>query len=561
MSAESKQARLKSLGLSPELAHRVVDMGYTLSRLKAESKQSLRKYFTDSEVEEIWQVTGRERIPAATRKRLMDESGRRCPICRDLLSEDIVVVHHIRRRHGDNNAYDNLVVLCPNHHLQAHFGKALPPQWIRQMKQEWIEYLKGIAEGGQRPTELGSAEPPPPAQAEQFLLKYYSELRASALKRYRPKAMSYHWDLYALPIRCRRNTPQASSVRRIRCEQLLNRADQLSLLLGKPACGKTTACRRLKANPPGGLVPVDISRAQLRPGERAMAFIARVLSIGDPDFLASAERSGRFLFIADGIGERPDVRQFVRFLNLLAAELPHSRFFVTCRTGSYEEDWLPQFHRWNVCDLDNRDQTHFLNTQRKSVVQSVRDLFRRERGLRAMCGNQFVFLMVVRHVAEGRSFLPTRVGVYERFLRDFLGAWERLSALDTDSLGRVLTEVAVELRKSPSNSTLSAEARIISVLRRHLQHRSAQEIEGELKRLYRLGFIEKTEGGVCFFQETFQEFLCAKWLMSKCVFPSHFDHLKDGTIWYCGDKLQEQMQITPEISKFYKEIAGIAGFA
>ena len=83
----------------------------------------------------------RPKIPKALERRLLYESAYVCVICQS----DGCHIHHIDHNHSNNNE-DNLVVLCVNHHDEAHtnrqLSKNLDAAALRAAKTEWIEYVK-----------------------------------------------------------------------------------------------------------------------------------------------------------------------------------------------------------------------------------------------------------------------------------------------------------------------------------------------------------------------------------------------------------------------------------
>ncbi|MCX5646889.1 MAG: toll/interleukin-1 receptor domain-containing protein [Phycisphaerae bacterium] len=68
----------------------------------------------------------------------------------------------------------------------------------------------------------------------------------------------FYWDLFALPIQCRSHPGRRGGTVNLRCERLLLQGGKHVLLLGAPASGKTTACKRLEAYPPDGVIPLRL---------------------------------------------------------------------------------------------------------------------------------------------------------------------------------------------------------------------------------------------------------------------------------------------------------------
>jgi len=121
MKRDKRVISLLAVGLDSEFATKLVRMGHTLSKLKAASKSDLSKEFESWEVSQIIEATKRDPIPTATINKLVQESDWKCCICWDVSKGGPVVIHHIAEHSKPrDNRYENLVVLCLNHHALAH---------------------------------------------------------------------------------------------------------------------------------------------------------------------------------------------------------------------------------------------------------------------------------------------------------------------------------------------------------------------------------------------------------------------------------------------------------
>lgn len=136
---------LLSRGVSSNLADSLIEDGYSLSSLKALQTHNLVELGLTSDAIEAILKGKRPPIPSATVTRLLHESKRTCCICRDNTLP--IVIHHIEewsnsRSHEENN----LVVLCLNHHDEAHTKRGLSlnltKEQLKSHKGMWLEEVK-----------------------------------------------------------------------------------------------------------------------------------------------------------------------------------------------------------------------------------------------------------------------------------------------------------------------------------------------------------------------------------------------------------------------------------
>lgn len=142
-----------AVGLDSELAQRVAREGYTLEKIISSSENDLKKDFENYEVEEIRKAAKRKPIPKDIVSRLIKESDWKCCICWNIDKEYPIIIHHIEDySKTKDNGYENLVILCLNHHALAHSNwqisqHPLPKEQIRERKQKWIEAVSEWKKG------------------------------------------------------------------------------------------------------------------------------------------------------------------------------------------------------------------------------------------------------------------------------------------------------------------------------------------------------------------------------------------------------------------------------
>lgn len=154
MDMEDRVSDLIAVGIDSKCAARIARKGYTLRKIKSSSENDLRENFGTREVESIRKAVKRKPIPRDIVSRLIKESDCKCCICWDITKETPVIIHHIEDySETQDNSYENLVILCLDHHALAHSDwrisqHPLPKELIRERKREWIravsEFKKGL---------------------------------------------------------------------------------------------------------------------------------------------------------------------------------------------------------------------------------------------------------------------------------------------------------------------------------------------------------------------------------------------------------------------------------
>lgn len=131
-------------GVPSNIAKELTTAGHTLSALRSKSSSELVSLGIPEHVAENM-VSGRPPIPPATLLKLLFNNKWTCCVCRD--DSKPIVVHHINPwATSRSHAADNLAVLCPNHHAEAHamneLTQSLTPPRLRGIKQCWEGQVK-----------------------------------------------------------------------------------------------------------------------------------------------------------------------------------------------------------------------------------------------------------------------------------------------------------------------------------------------------------------------------------------------------------------------------------
>lgn len=136
---------LLARGVDTNTANTIASKGYTLQSLKQQSLSKLIALGLKKESAEIILSEPRPPIPDGTLHRLLIKSRRTCCVCRD--PSKPIIVHHINEW-AVSKSHDeaNLIVLCLEHHDQAHTMKELSQKLskkeLRASKIAWENDVK-----------------------------------------------------------------------------------------------------------------------------------------------------------------------------------------------------------------------------------------------------------------------------------------------------------------------------------------------------------------------------------------------------------------------------------
>ncbi|MCL4264119.1 MAG: hypothetical protein KJ069_12925 [Anaerolineae bacterium] len=207
--ANSKKiVNLLSTGLDSNLAEKAVKEGFSLTRLKSASKSELQESFTADEVEQLLNLR-RKPIPNDVVQKLVESCHWKCCLCEDFYESKPVIIHHIiEHSRNQDDSYENLVILCLNHHAEAHSTWAisrhpLPPELIRLKKLQWevavSEFVAGKRPAPTKGVNLGTKET---KYSTEVLLAYAKSLADKYSNWHIPDELAslINWEVNPVPI-------------------------------------------------------------------------------------------------------------------------------------------------------------------------------------------------------------------------------------------------------------------------------------------------------------------------------------------------------------------------
>ena len=339
MEVNARLLNLLASGLDSNVAKKAIDRGFSLSKLKSTSKQKLREIFSEDEIKEINSLK-RKPIDKEIITQLIERSHGKCCVCWEYTETKPYIIHHINEHSKtQDDSYENLVILCLNHHADAHSSwkisrPILPPEKIRHMKSEWEKAIADFVRG---------QRPPPsqklyltPRQDSDFQLNWrtYLEEISNRFKNWHiPEEISMFidWEVKPVPIDdyIRLKVRVSSlSIKKIKSngkkksQKTISLSDALVnqsiLLVGGAGTGKSTSLRYLSylyatealSSEHKSLHNVQIPiLIQLRRygNNKILDFIksqfARYGIVGNKSELDSILRDSRVLLLLDGLDE------------------------------------------------------------------------------------------------------------------------------------------------------------------------------------------------------------------------------------------------------------------
>jgi len=358
------------------------------------------------------------------------------------------------------------------------------------------------------------------------------------------------FDVHSLPI-----TIKPGNIKFVGQVTLNDIRDRCIVIHGPPACGKTTIVKRILTTTTyqSRYIPIEIPPYDHIDIIVIRALVIKRLKLENENSFEQLENTERLFFIFDGLNEVKNIKSISRQLSSLSEQLESSHFLVTSRTHELRtEANLHGFKELEIQALSLEDQLAFIKAkiENEELRNKLLKIFEGKSYLRSMCSNQFLFFMAVRLFAENR-LLPDKISdFYSEFLRVFLIGWEKMKGIER--MKQVLENIAYAMIQSSSSKTYLKETKVDYLWNGEKPICS----ESEFTSLLKSGFIEKRGGAYRLFQETFQEYLLASWLVRHGKFPIHLKEIPSGKWTYEGEFELSQLAL-----RFYLELSGIRDFA
>ncbi|WP_338648534.1 hypothetical protein V5J73_07000 [Flavobacterium sp. KS-LB2] len=132
------RSKLLGLGFDTLLINKIDVRHLTVSGLSNQNKKALLVAgFTDVEADLITLKVNRAIIDPVVIQSIIDKSGSACCFCEDGIVDKPFQIHHIEEYHvNQNHSEENLLLVCPTHHVQIHQHKYKRSDQIH-IKRKW----------------------------------------------------------------------------------------------------------------------------------------------------------------------------------------------------------------------------------------------------------------------------------------------------------------------------------------------------------------------------------------------------------------------------------------
>jgi len=138
---QKRKVKLMQYGISQADAEEILNRGYNLTQLRNNPIIKLNKVFSEDKVRVWKEKIKRKRIPNRDFHKLLYKSDFECVLC-NLGNKLPVIIHHIEPYEvSQNNEFDNLILLCLNHHDQVHTHSDItrdkfPPEILKSLREK-----------------------------------------------------------------------------------------------------------------------------------------------------------------------------------------------------------------------------------------------------------------------------------------------------------------------------------------------------------------------------------------------------------------------------------------
>jgi hypothetical protein len=127
--SDANKTTFLKYGIPENIADSLITKGFTVTKIQNGANKKDLNFLQPTDIDFVFSKLKRQPIPDDIYERLVKETELSCCFCWNILEEKPVIIHHIEEYAStQDNSYNNLIVLCLNHHGEVHTKREISQQ-------------------------------------------------------------------------------------------------------------------------------------------------------------------------------------------------------------------------------------------------------------------------------------------------------------------------------------------------------------------------------------------------------------------------------------------------